>query len=90
MADIDIYLLACVTFQGSINLLLDEVQVLCEHQAVLLHHRLQVVVLHQVVEHFDGGRLMLQWKRTCHMVTVSWPQFEDKSVIMTQWTNRKC
>lgn len=86
----DIYLLACVTVQGSVDLLLDEVQVLGEHQAVLLHHRLQVVVLHQVVEHGEGGRLMLQWKRTCYTVTVSGPQFENESMIMTQWSNRKC
>lgn len=47
----DIYLLACVTFGGSIDHLLDEVQVLGEHQAVLLHQWLQLVDLHHVVEH---------------------------------------
>lgn len=47
------YLLAlsCISVQWSSNLFLDEVQVLGQHQAVLLHHRPQVIVCHQVVKH---------------------------------------
>ena len=57
------YLLAFNVRQSD-NQLLNKDQVLGQHQAVLLHHRLQAVVIHQVVKHFQRGFLMLQHKQT--------------------------
>lgn len=74
---------ACIAAGGSGDLLLDEEQVLGELQAVLLHQRLQLVVLHQVVEHLHRGLLVLQRRRTsagdCELAQTATPSFHNES-----------